>query len=118
MRLVRSRTVRAGVRLDGERKLTLLYGRGVERGDQTRVVQLFRGTRAALSLVRDGRTGEDQVGHTGWGVGNDHDESVGSGRCVSCGLVCRIRVTGVVTRWPRYIVDWCPAPGLYDTIVR
>lgn len=96
--LIRSR-IRAGVGLDGERKLALLLnGRGVERGDQTGVVQLFRGTRAALSLVRDGRTGEDQVGYARRGVGCDHDESVGSGRCVLCGLVCRIRVTGVVTR--------------------
>jgi hypothetical protein len=80
--LIRSR-IRARVGLDGERKLALLYGgRGVERGDQTRVVQLFRGTRAALSLVRDGRTGENQVGYARGGVGNDHDESVGSGRRV------------------------------------
>lgn len=82
--LIRSR-IRARVGLDGERKLALLlYGRGVERGDQTWVVQLFRGTRAALSLVRDGRTGEDQVGYARGGVGNDHDESVRGRVVVFC----------------------------------
>lgn len=84
--LIRNR-IRAGVGLDGERKLALLYGgRGVERGDQARVVQLFRGTRAALSLVRDGRTGEDQVGYARRGVGCDHDESVGTLCFVVVGL--------------------------------